>query len=140
MTGPAGTASTSGAPGDVRPLLLVGVGAAAGALARWWLGQHDDGTGFGWTTLGINIVGCFVLACLPAVRAVRRSPRLSLLLGPGLLGGFTTVSAWADETRALAIDGEVGAAGLYVAATLAGCVGAAVAGRVLVSSVPDLRR
>jgi len=114
----------------------VALGAAIGALLRWGLGRAGPGDhGFLWVTLGINVAGCFLLAALPAVGAVRRSPHLSVLLGPGILGGFTTVSAWAEESRDLAADGATGAAGVYVAATLASCLAAAVAGRLLVRSV-----
>lgn len=85
-------------------------------------------------TFAINVVGCFLLAALPVVIAGRRSPHLTLLLGPGFLGGFTTVSSWAVESRAMAAEGAVGSAGLYVVATLVTCACAAVIGRLLARS------
>ena len=59
----------------------------------------------------INVVGAFVLGVLPALAVVRRSRSVALALGPGVLGGFTTVSAWAGQVRELADDGHVGLAG-----------------------------
>lgn len=134
MTTPDETAPARGTRTGALPLSLVALGAAAGALLRWWLGLATSDADFPWVTLAINVSGCFLLAALPALHAVRRSPHLPLLLGPGFLGGFTTVSAWAEETRGLAADGEAAAAGFYVVATLATCVVAAVAGRLLAGS------
>ncbi len=131
MTAPVAPAP-SGAIGRAVPLVAVALGGAAGALLRWGLAESvDAASAFPWVTFAINVAGCFVLAALPAVGAVRRSPGWTLFLGPGVLGGFTTVSSWAHESRALAADGDVALAGLYVAGTLAACVAAAVAGRLL---------
>lgn len=102
------------------------VGGALGALARWGLtdafpaGNHE----FPWTVFGINIVGSFVLALLPAVAAVRRHRELAVALGPGVLGGFTTLSTYSEQTRALVDAGEAGTALLYVVGTLAACLAA----------------
>ncbi len=132
MSTPAETRSAA-RPGAL-PLSLIAFGAAAGALLRWWLGQAVATTGLPLTTLAINVVGCFLLGALPAVLAGRRSPYLPLMLGPGFLGGFTTVSTWAEQSRELAADGDVGVAGFYIAATLAACAAAAIAGRLVAHS------
>lgn len=113
-------------------LLVVAVGGALGALLRLGVDTAAPDSLFPWPTLGINVVGAFVLAVLPALPAVRRSPGLALALGPGVLGGFTTVSAWAGQVRALAADGHHGLAGLCLVATLAAGLGAAALGRHLV--------
>jgi CrcB protein len=77
------------------------------------------------------VTGSFVLALLPAIGAVRRSRTLALGLGPGLLGGFTTLSAYAEQSRALLADGRGLLAASYVLGTLAVCVAAvAVAHRL----------
>jgi CrcB protein len=55
---------------------------------------------------------------------VRRHPLLPPLLGTGLLGGFTTLSTWSEETRSLVAHGHTAAAGGYVVATLAACLAA----------------
>jgi CrcB protein len=115
-----------------RLLVAVAVGGALGAVARWALGEaFPDGSGFPWTTFGINVTGCFVLALLPAVAAVRRRRTLALGLGPGVLGGFTTLSTYAEQSRSLLADGRGLLAASYVLGTLAVCLAAvAVAHRL----------
>ncbi|PVG84438.1 hypothetical protein DDE18_02155 [Nocardioides gansuensis] len=113
-------------------LLLVSLGAMVGALTRWSLGEAvPDGSGFPWTTFAINVAGCFALALLPMLRVVRLQPTVAIALGPGLLGGFTTVSAYAEQARSLAADGHSGLAGTYVLGTVTACLLAAVAGRAI---------
>jgi CrcB protein len=103
----------------------VAVGGALGALARWGLGELvPDGTGFPWTTFGINVVGSFALAALPAFDAVRARPWLAVALGTGVLGGFTTLSTYAGQGRALLVEGEALLAVAYLAGTLLACVAA----------------
>lgn len=104
-------------------LLAVAAGGGAGALLRWSLGVTvPDGAGFPWTTFGINLVGSFLLAVLPALVAGGRRPLLTLALGPGLLGGFTTLSTYAEQSRALVADGALLPAGGYLFGTLAACL------------------
>ena len=110
-------------------LLLVAAGGAVGALARVGIDTAAPDSLFPWPTLAINVVGAFLLGLLPVLAAVRHSRRVAVALGPGVLGGFTTVSAWAGGVRELAAAGHVGVAGLYLAATLAAGLGAAALGR-----------
>ena len=110
-------------------LLLVAAGGAVGALARVGIDTAASDSLFPWPTLAINVVGAFLLGLLPVLAAVRHSRRVAVALGPGVLGGFTTVSAWAGGVRELAAAGHVGVAGLYLAATLAAGLGAAALGR-----------
>ena len=112
-------------------LLLVAAGGAAGAVLRWSIDTAAPDSVFPWPTLGINVVGAFALAMLPALAVVRRSRRVALAVGPGVLGGFTTVSAWAGQVRELGDSGQVGLAGLYLGLTLAAGLGAAALGRRL---------
>ncbi len=119
-------------------LLVVAAGGAAGALARHGIDVAAGDTLFPWATLAINVVGAFALGLLPAIAAVGRSHRRSLLLGPGLLGGFTTVSAWAGQVRELAATGQAPLAGLYLAATLgAGLLAAALGQRLAHRPEPE---
>jgi fluoride exporter len=118
--------------------LAVALGGALGALLRWWLGEAvADGPGFPWTTFAINVSGSLALALLPALGAVRRRPALAAGLGPGLLGGYTTLSAYAEETRQLLASDELLTATAYVVGTLAACL-LAVAVATLLSS-PEAR-
>ena len=110
-------------------ILAVAAGGAAGALARWGLSEAfpDPVDGFPWTIFGINVLGCLVLALLPAFAAVRRHQLLPPLLGTGVLGGFTTLSTYAEQARALVHEDRVGLAAAYVVGTLAACLVAVAA-------------
>lgn len=103
-----------------RQWAAVAVGGAGGAWARWAIGQWaPDGGGFPWTTFVINVLGSLVLAGLPALAVVRHHHLLAVGLGPGLLGGFTTLSATSEQARALLASGRLALAAAYVGGTLA---------------------
>jgi fluoride exporter len=121
-------------------LASVALGGAAGALLRHGLTTAfpDRAGSFPWTILAVNVSGCFLLALLPGLAVVRRRPLLTPLLGPGVLGGFTTLSTYADQTRALVADGHDMLAGAYVVGTLAACLLAvATASRLVVARDGD---
>lgn len=114
---------TGGAPAP-RLLAAVAVGGALGALARWGLTEifPADADAFPWATFAINVVGSFALALLPAWALVHRRRWLTVGLGPGVLGGFTTLSAYSEQTRALLDHGRTGTASLYLVGTLGACL------------------
>lgn len=109
---------------DVRSVGTVAVGGAAGAVARHLL--VAAGTS-GWAaTLAVNVAGAFLLGLL-LERLARGGPdtghrrRLRLLLGTGVLGGFTTYSGIAVEVLARLDAGHwAGAAGYGLGTVLAG--------------------
>lgn len=112
-------------PLHISVLAAVAVGGAVGALLRHGLTVlQPDATGFPWTTFAINVAGAFLLGLLPASQVVRRHQLLPPLLGTGLLGGFTTLSAWSEQTRALVERGATGTAGAYAIGTIVACVAA----------------
>ena len=84
-------------------LLVIGCGGAVGALMRYVLGSRIAlvaGNAFPWGTLIINVVGCF-LAGLLLTLFVTRIPVSDLLrngIQIGLLGGFTTFSAFSNKS------------------------------------------
>jgi CrcB protein len=107
--------------------VAVALGGSLGAVLRWYLGDIvPDGAGFPWTTFVINVSGSAALAALPLSVAVRHQPVLAAALGPGLLGGYTTLSAYSEETRVLLADGQTATALLYLAGTFAACFVAVV--------------
>lgn len=111
-----------------------------GAVLRWSLTQAwPDGGGLAWTTFTTNVAGSFALALLPALDVVRRHQTLSVALGPGLLGGFTTLSAYSDQTRVLLGAGHQLLAGAYLLGTLVTCL-LAVAAASRLSSLAEQRR
>ena len=81
--------------------------------------------------------GAWCWAPCPSSDAVRRSPTLARFLGPGLLGGFTTVSAMAVETVDLADTGHALLAFAYAAGSLVLCLVAAATGRALVHRLTE---
>lgn len=106
--------------------LVIALGGATGAVLRWSLSEAvPPGSGFPWATFLVNVTGSFALGALPAWRMVRRRRLLALGVGPGLLGGYTTLSAYAEETRALLGDGATATALVYLLGTLTACVTAA---------------
>lgn len=116
-----------------RLLAAVAAGGAAGAALRWVCGEVvPDGDGLPATTLAVNVVGSLLLALLPALPAARRSATLQAALGPGLLGGFTTLSAASEQTRALLADGRADLALGYLLGTLAATLAAVALARRLV--------
>lgn len=106
-------------------LLLVAVGGALGAVARYGVGLGAArwlGLGFPWGTLAVNVVGGFAMGWL-AARVGPEQEALRLALGVGVLGGFTTFSAFSLETVRL-MEHQPGLAALYAAASVVLSVGA----------------
>jgi len=102
---------------------LVGLGGAFGAMGRYGvsiLAARQFGVGFPWGTLSVNILGSFLMGLLMALLAARaglgEGPRL--LLATGVLGGFTTFSAFSLEAVALFEREAHSAAALYVGASV----------------------
>jgi CrcB protein len=113
-------------------LAAVSAGGALGALARYglllaWPTRHGA---FPWGTFVINVAGCFAIGVLMVlVTEVRTAhPLVRPFLGTGVLGGFTTFSTYAEETRALLAPGTVAVAVAYLAGTLLAALAATVAG------------
>jgi fluoride exporter len=110
-------------PLHVSLVAAVAVGGAVGAVARYLLGEAFPVTGsFPWTTFAINVSGAFLLALLPAFAVVRRHEVLPPLLGTGVLGGYTTLSTYSEQTRHLLGVGHTSAALLYLGGTFAACL------------------
>ena len=116
-------------PGSHRPrgpvlVLAVAAGAAVGALLRHAvdLAAPVAGSAFPWPTLAVNVTGAAALAVVGALPGVRRRPVLTAGLGPGVLGGYTTFSTYAEQGRGLLAAGEPGLALGYLLGTLAGCL------------------
>ncbi|BDG02201.1 fluoride efflux transporter CrcB [Anaeromyxobacter oryzae] len=121
-------------------LLLVCVGGALGSGARYLVGTWSlaaFGPGFPRGTLAINVIGSFLLAVImtASITTESVSPHLRLFLATGVMGGFTTYSSFNWETITLAQEGRFLAAGLYLAATLLGCLAGGLAGTILVHRV-----
>jgi fluoride exporter len=115
--------------------LAVAAGGGVGATLRFAFGAwalRAFGGGFPWGTLGVNVIGGFLMGAL-AVLLVERmaAPRLAPLLMTGVLGGFTTFSAFSLDTVLMLERGEAAKAALYVAASVVLSIGALWAGAAL---------
>ncbi|MGK5114920.1 fluoride efflux transporter CrcB [Geodermatophilus sp. CPCC 205761] len=119
--------------------LLAAVGGVLGALARWGVATALPSSpgGWPWATLLVNLTGCLLLGALLAV-VTARSPEpawVRPLLAVGVLGGYTTYSAFAVEVVELADAGAAVRAAGYVLASVVGGVLAVVAGARAVRAV-----
>jgi fluoride exporter len=125
---------------DPAAVAAVALGGAAGAGARFGLGvvwPDPVGSGFPWTTFAVNVTGCLAIGVLlAALEASAASPVLVRpLLGTGFLGGYTTLSTYADQTRALLAAGRWVLAAVYLLGTLVAAVVAVGLGRAAVRRI-----
>lgn len=110
-------------------VLLVGAGGALGSVARYLvslLALRAFGNAFPAGTLAVNVLGCLAAGAV-AARLDPLSPWRNFLIA-GVLGGFTTFSAFGLETRAL---GMSTSAAVYVALSLGLGLGAVWLGQAL---------
>jgi len=104
-------------------LLAVAFGGALGALGRHLIsGQvmRWMGSGFPWGAMTVNILGSFILGVLVEYMALRWSATLEMrgFLVVGVLGGFTTFSAFSLDVVLLLERGSLGPAFAYIAGNL----------------------
>ena len=108
-------------------ILLAGLGGFLGSVTRYllggWILHHSIAAKFPWSTFAVNVSGCLVIGVLSglAERFEMLGPAARIFLFTGVLGGFTTFSAFGLETVYLLRRGE-----LLVAASYAG--GSVIAG------------
>lgn len=107
-------------------LAAISLGGAFGALARHGLQEafHHPPGAFGWAVFGINVSGCFLIGVLMVLVnelwAGRRLVRP--FLGVGVLGGFTTFSAYAVDIQQSIAAGVPRTGLAYLAATMIGAL------------------
>jgi CrcB protein len=114
-------------------LLLVAAGGAIGASLRHLVNLFSLrlwGPSFPWSTLIVNLVGCFAMGVLVEFLARRfnASNELRLFLATGILGGFTTFSAFSLDVAVLWERGASTVALGYVALSVLGSILAVFAG------------
>ena len=94
-------------------IILVGIGGFIGSVFRFLLSGFVHRlvplSEFPFGTLAVNVLGCLLIGLLNGLAETRQiiGPELRLLLMIGMLGGFTTFSAFGYETLALIRDAEV---------------------------------
>ena len=106
----------------MRIVLLIGAGSFIGGISRYFLSQLIDekwGNSFTLGTLAVNVIGCFLIGVVFAL-----SDRALLgqegryFLATGLLGGFTTFSAFSYQTIFLIQNGKLTYAVLYITSSI----------------------
>ncbi len=106
--------------GSPNSLLLVGLGGFIGSVARYTLSgavmHHAAGWRFPLGTFLVNVAGCLAIGLLAGLTESRGlfSADARLFVFTGVLGGFTTFSAFGFESIALARRGELAVAALYI--------------------------
>jgi CrcB protein len=111
--------------------LWVALAGAIGSVLRWAIATSMPRTArMPWATLGVNVVGAFAIGAIVSALGTRglADTRLRTVLTTGLLGGFTTYSAFALETVELADAGRLESAAIYVVVTLIAGLGACALG------------
>ena len=106
----------------------IGVAGAVGAIARYAIGLSVDQSWFPWATVGINVSGALLLGFFVAVALGHLSVAVMTPIAVGLIGGFTTFSAFAWEAFTLSRTGRPLPAVIYVAVSVIGGFLAAWAG------------
>lgn len=115
----------------IQTLLHVALGGAIGASARYLTGVaclRLMGPGFPWGTLAVNVIGSFLMGAIVILLAELSANRFAPLLMTGLLGGFTTFSAFSLDAVTLWERGETMQAATYVAASVVLSLAALMAG------------
>ena len=119
-------------------LAQVAIGGAIGASARYLTSLATTrfvGQGFPWGTLTVNVIGSFLMGVLVVFLAQKDATRLAPLLMTGVLGGFTTFSAFSLDALALYERGQLNLAAFYVFASVILSLGATILAMFLVRGI-----
>jgi CrcB protein len=125
----------------LKQIFIVALGGAIGSVARYKLGgfalHHTQGWDFPVSTFSVNVIGCFVIGVLAAFVEHHDlfSSSVRLLLFTGLLGGFTTFSAFGYESVFLLRRGLLSIATGYVLLSIVCGLGAVFAGIKLIDQI-----
>jgi len=111
---------------DVRLVLLVGLGGAIGSMLRYLATEIIPSNHMPYGTISVNLIGSMLLGIMfGAIAAdVIINQNYVLLFGTGVLGAFTTMSAFAMDTVTLSED-ELSKTVIYITITIVGSIGLA---------------
>ncbi|MEP7351173.1 MAG: CrcB family protein [Sphingorhabdus sp.] len=123
----------------MKSILLVMSGGALGAAMRFGLARAlpVGAGGWPWPTFAVNVIGGFAMGVLAAwlLRGDIAAIPLRLFLGVGVLGGFTTFSAFSLEMAQMVQRGQGMLAGGYALASVILALGAVFAGMMLARTI-----
>ena len=111
--------------------LSVALGGAIGASLRFGTGVvmlRFAGSGFPLAILSVNVIGSFLMGLFVVYSFQRGMEHLNLFVTTGILGGFTTFSAFSLEAFTLFERGEIGSATIYVLLSVVASIAALVLG------------
>ncbi len=120
-------------PSFLAASIIVAFGGGAGAWLRYAVGRMVGVVSYPYATLAVNILGSFAMGVLAGWLARHGSggEGWRLLLGVGMLGGFTTFSAFSLELVLMIQRGALATAAFYAALSLAGGIAGLMAGLML---------
>lgn len=107
----------------MKAYLLIALGSGLGGVARHWLSTviaARVASPFPWPTFVVNVIGSALIGFVLATSAF--TPGSKQFLAVGVLGGFTTFSAFSAQTLALFQSGKPALACAYAAASVIVCV------------------
>jgi len=126
--------------------LWIFLGAGLGGVARFavsCVAEQHWGASFPWGTLIVNVSGSFIIGFFAALVSpdglLAASPTARHFVTTGILGGYTTYSAFSLQTLTLARDGQWLYAGTYVGGTLVLCLAAVWLGHICALALGNLR-
>lgn len=123
----------------MNPVILVMSGGAIGAALRYGLSRAlpMSAAGWPWSTFAVNILGGFCMGILAiwVLRGDSSAEPLRLFLGVGVLGGFTTFSAFSLEIAQMVQCGQMGMAAAYAVASILLALGALFAGMATAKAI-----
>ena len=118
-----------------RDLLLVATGGALGAMARYLAARAATfllPATFPWGTAIVNVTGCLAMGLVAGLSSQGAMvPSTRLFLATGILGGYTTFSAFSRDTVMLAQQGRWGLSAAYAVLSVVLSVGACALGSLL---------
>lgn len=102
----------------MKVILAIGIGSFIGGISRYLLSQLVQSkflSTFPFGTLGVNIIGCFLIGLVFGLAdRGNLTQEWRLFLATGIMGGFTTFSAFSNETVSMLRDGQLWYAAAYV--------------------------
>ncbi len=122
----------------IQTLFQVALGGALGASARYMTNvaaMRLIGPGFPWGTAVANVLGSFLMGVLVIMLAEKDATRMAPFLLTGLLGGFTTFSAFSLDALTIWERGQTGLAAAYVLGSVILSLAGIVAGMAVAKGV-----